>query len=442
MEDNAAAVLRQAREDRVEFIRLQFTDILGIVKNVAIPVRQLERALTDGVMFDGSSIEGFARIEESDMVLRPDPSTYCIFPGLQDGNRTARLICDICRPDGQPFEGDPRYVLKRVLEEAAQLGFRVMLGPECEFFLFRRDAEGKPTIHTQDEAGYFDLGPLDLGEEARQDIVLTLETMGFEVEASHHEVAPGQHEIDFKYGDALVTADRVATLKVVTRAVAARHGLHATFMPKPIYGVAGSGMHTHISLMTGNENAFFDPAGPFQLSPVALYFIAGLLHHARGFTSLTNPLVNSYKRLVPGYEAPVYISWSAQNRSALVRVPAGRGQSTRVELRSPDPASNPYLAFAVIIAAGLDGIRRRMSPPESQNKNIYQMTADERQRAGIRSLPGSLEEALNELVRDELMAQTLGPHVFSRFVEAKRIEWDVYRTQVHRWEVEQYLGTF
>ena len=441
-DDATAAVLRRAKEDGVELIRLQFTDILGIVKNVAIPVRQLERALREGIQFDGSSIEGFARIEESDMVLRPDPSTYCLFPSLTGEGRTARLICDVYRPDGQPFEGDPRYVLRRVLQEAAEMGYRVMLGPECEFFLFKRDADGKPTVQTQDEAGYFDLGPVDLGEEARRDIVVALESMGFEVEASHHEVAPGQHEIDFKYDDALVTADRVATLKVVTRTIAARHGLHATFMPKPIYGIAGNGMHTHISLMRGDENVFYDPAGPYQLSSTALHFIAGLLHHARAFTAITNPLVNSYKRLVPGYEAPVYISWSAQNRSALVRVPTGRGRSTRVELRSPDPSANPYLAFAVIIAAGLDGIRRRLSPPESHNKNIYHMTAEERQRAGIRSLPGSLEEALNELVQDELMVRTLGPHVFSRFVEAKRIEWDVYRTQVHRWEVEQYLGTF
>ena len=272
--------------------------------------------------------------------------------------------------------------------------------------------------------------------------MLALESMGFEVEASHHEVAPGQHEIDFKYDDALVAADRVATLKVVTRTIAARHGLHATFMPKPIYGIAGNGMHTHISLVTERGNAFYDPDGPYQLSAVALHFIAGLLHHARGFTAVTNPLVNSYKRLVPGYEAPVYISWSAQNRSALVRVPAGRGPATRVELRSPDPSANPYLAFAAVIAAGLDGIRQRMEPPQSHDENIYQMSPERRRELGIRSLPGSLEEALEELVRDEVVVRTLGPHVFSRFVEAKRIEWEVYRTQVHRWEVEQYLGTF
>ncbi|MBE3597327.1 MAG: type I glutamate--ammonia ligase [Limnochordaceae bacterium] len=442
MDDASAAVIRRAREDAVEFVRLQFTDILGVVKNVAIPVRQLERALEEGIMFDGSSIEGFTRIEESDMRLRPDPSTYCLFPGLTGEARAARLICDVVRSDGEPFEGDPRMVLKRVLQQAADMGFRVMLGPECEFFLFRRDPDGKPTTQTHDEAGYFDLGPVDQGEAARQEIVLALESMGFDVEASHHEVAPGQHEIDFRYDDALVTADRVATLKVVTRTVAARRGLHATFMPKPIYGVAGSGMHTHLSLFRDGENAFYEPAGPYQLSSVALHFVAGLLEHARAFTAVTNPLVNSYKRLVPGYEAPVYISWSAQNRSALVRVPSGRGRSTRVELRSPDPSANPYLAFAVIIAAGLDGVRRRLSPPESHNKNIYHMTAEERQRAGIRSLPGSLEEAVNELVKDELVVETLGSHVFSRFVEAKRIEWDVYRTQVHRWEVEQYLGTF
>ncbi len=437
-----ARILERAKEDQLHFIRLQFTDILGIVKNVAIPVSQLERALTEGMMFDGSSIEGFTRIEESDMTLRPDPGTYCLFPSVEGERASARLICDVYRPDGKPFEGDPRYVLKRVLEEAADMGFSVMLGPECEFFLFRKDAEGRPTTQTHDEAGYFDMGPLDLGEITRRDIVLALEQMGFEVEASHHEVAPGQHEIDFKYDDALVTADRVATLKVVTRAIAARHGLHATFMPKPIFGVAGNGMHTHISLFRDGRNAFYDPTGPYELSDTALHFIAGLIQHARAFTAVTNPLVNSYKRLVPGYEAPVYISWSAQNRSALLRVPAARGSATRVELRSPDPSCNPYLAFAVIIAAGLDGVRRRLTPPESQNKNIYHMTPEERQRAGIRSLPGSLEEAINELTQDELMAQTLGPHVFQRLVEAKRIEWDVYRTQVHGWELQQYLGTF
>ncbi|HEY8487294.1 MAG TPA: type I glutamate--ammonia ligase [Limnochordales bacterium] len=435
-------VLQRAREDQVEFVRLQFTDILGIVKNVTIPIRQLEKALTDGMMFDGSSIEGFTRIEESDMLLRPDPSTYCVFPSVQGERPAARFICDIYRPDGQPFEGDPRWVLRRVLEEAAEMGFQVMLGPECEFFLFRRDEQGRPTTRTHDQAGYFDMAPTDLGELARRDIVLALEAMGFEVEAAHHEVAPGQHEIDFRYDDALVTADRVATLKVVTRAVALRHGLHATFMPKPIFGVAGNGMHTHISLFRDGKNAFYDPTGPFELSDVALHFVAGLLHHARAFTAITNPLVNSYKRLVPGYEAPVYISWSAQNRSALVRVPAARGSGTRVELRSPDPACNPYLAFAVIIAAGLDGIRRRLSPPESQNKNIYHMTAEERERAGIRSLPGSLQEACHELMRNELMARALGPHVFQRFVEAKRIEWEVYATQVHQWEIDQYLDTF
>ncbi|NLG69114.1 MAG: type I glutamate--ammonia ligase [Firmicutes bacterium] len=441
-EEPIEQLIRRAQEDHVDFVRLQFTDILGIVKNVAIPVRQLERALRHGIQFDGSSIEGFARIEESDMILRPDPSTYCLFPGLRPEGRTARFICDVYRPDGRPFEGDPRWVLRRVLQEAAEMGFRVMLGPECEFFLFKRDADGRPTVQTQDEAGYFDLGPIDLGEDARREIVLALESMGFEVEASHHEVAPGQHEIDFRYDDALVAADRVATLKVVTRTIAARHGLHATFMPKPIYGIAGNGMHTHISLMAGETNAFFDPSGPYQLSGTALHFIAGLLHHARGFTAVTNPLVNSYKRLVPGYEAPVYISWSAQNRSALVRVPAARGAATRVELRSPDPSANPYLAFAVVIAAGLDGIRRALSPPESQEANVYRMTPEQRLRAGIESLPGSLEEALEELVQDDVVVRTLGPHVFARFVEAKRIEWDVYRTQVHRWEVEQYLGTF
>ncbi|MBI2915209.1 MAG: type I glutamate--ammonia ligase [Firmicutes bacterium] len=435
-------ILQRAEELSVQFVRLQFTDILGIVKNVAIPVDQLEKALDNEIMFDGSSIEGFTRIEESDMNLRPDYSTFAVFPWRSREHAVARLICDVYRPDGRPFEGDPRYCLKKVLRDAYNMGFQVNTGPECEFFLFRLSEDGRPTTNTHDEGGYFDLGPIDRGEDARRDIVLALEEMGFEVEASHHEVAPGQHEIDFKYDDALVTADRVTTFKFVTRAVAARHGLHATFMPKPIFGINGSGMHTHISLFRDGRNAFYDPSNRYQLSDAALYFVGGLLQHARAFTAITNPLVNSYKRLVPGYEAPVYISWSAQNRSALVRVPASRETGTRLELRSPDPSCNPYLAFAAIVAAGLDGINKRISPPESMNKNIYQMNSEERARAGIRSLPGSLEEAALELEKGEVMTATLGEHVLSRFIEAKRIEWDIYRTQVHQWETEQYLGVF
>lgn len=437
-------ILRRAAQQDVKFIRLQFTDILGILKNVAIPVSQLERALADQVMFDGSSIEGFTRIEESDMTLHPDFNTYTIFPWRSgEKGSVARLICDVYLPNNQPFPGDPRFVLRRVLDQAKEMGFDVMAGPECEFFLFRRDNEGRPVPVTHDEAGYFDLGPVDKGEDARRDIVLALEEMGFEVEASHHEVAQGQHEIDFKYDDALVAADRVATFKFVTRAIANQHGLHATFMPKPLFGVCGSGMHTNLSLFTSDgRNAFYDPAMPFQLSETALHFIGGMLAHAPGYTLITNPLVNSYKRLVPGYEAPCYISWSAQNRSALIRVPSGRENATRVELRSPDPSCNSYLAFAAIIAAGLDGIRNRTMPPASMNRNIYLMPPEERAYHGIASLPGSLEEALNAFERDTVILEALGEHIVDRITEAKRIEWDVYRSQVHQWELEQYLGAF
>lgn len=436
-------ILRIAHDANVRFVRLQFSDILGIVKNVAIPVSQLEKALDNEIMFDGSSIEGFTRIEESDMNLRPVYDTFTLFPWQNaEGVKEARLICDVYRPDGQPFAGDPRYVLKRVMQQATDMGFSVNTGPECEFFLFRRNAEGQPTTRTHDDAGYFDLAPVDLGEATRREIVLALEEMGFEVEASHHEVANGQHEIDFRYDDALVTADRVTTFKFVTRTVAQNQGLHATFMPKPVFGINGSGMHTHLSLFRDGRNAFYDPNGKYQLSETALHFIAGLLAHAPNFTAITNPLVNSYKRLVPGYEAPVYVSWSAQNRSAMVRVPASREQGTRAELRSPDPSCNPYLAFAVIIASGLDGIKRQLTPPDSVEQNIYHMTPQERAAHGIGSLPGSLEEAIELLSTDPLMRETLGEHVYTHFVDAKRIEWDLYRTQVHPWELDQYLGVF
>ncbi|MGI6037090.1 MAG: type I glutamate--ammonia ligase [Limnochordia bacterium] len=435
-------IIKMADELGIKFIRLQFTDILGIVKNVAIPRSQLERALDNEIMFDGSSIEGFARIEESDMNLRPDYETFCPFPWNSRGVPEARLICDVYMPDGRPFAGDPRYILKKVLKEAEDMGYSVDVGPECEFFLFNLTPDGKPTVHTTDEAGYFDLGPVDKGEDARRTIVLALEEMGFEVEASHHEVAPGQHEIGFKYDHALVTADRVATLKFVTRTIAREQGLHATFMPKPIFGVCGSGMHTHISLVKNGTNPFYDPDGPYELSAEALYFIGGLLKHAPGLTAITNPLVNSYKRLVPGYEAPVYISWSAQNRSALIRVPTSRGKATRVEYRAPDPACNPYLALAVLIKSGLDGIKNKITPPPSLSNNIYEMTAQEKEEAGIKALPGSLGEALEALAADEVIKDTLGPHVFNQFMRAKQIEWRLFNTRVTDWELEQYLGTF
>ncbi len=437
-----AEIMTIAKERNVRFVRLVFTDILGVLKNVAIPVSQLEQALNGEIMFDGSSIEGFVRIEESDMNLRPDLSSFTIYPWSRPDAADARLICDVYKSNGEPFAGDPRIVLRKVLDEAASLGYTVMAGPEAEFFLFRLDEEGRPTTLTSDVAGYFDLGPVDKGEDARRDIVLALEEMGFEVEASHHEVAEGQHEIDFRYDDALTTADRVATFKFVTRTIARQHGLHATFLPKPVFGINGSGMHTHISLFQGKENAFFDPKARYELSETALYFIGGILKHARAFTAITNPLINSYKRLVPGYEAPVYIAWSAHNRSALVRVPASRNKSTRIELRSPDPSCNPYLAFAAVVASGLDGIKNKILPPDSMNRNIYHMTAAERQAEGIGSLPGNLADALAVLDQDEVIKAALGKHVYEHFVEAKQLEWDAYRTQVHQWELDQYLGVF
>ncbi|WP_264844739.1 type I glutamate--ammonia ligase [Caldinitratiruptor microaerophilus] len=435
--------MAKVKELGVRFIRLQLTDILGITKNVDIPVSQLGKALDGQIMFDGSSIEGFVRIEESDMLLRPDPSTFVVYPWLESGaTATARLICDVYNPDGTPFEGDPRNCLRRQVEAAKAMGFTFNVGPEPEFYLFERDAEGKPTTRPTDKASYFDLAPLDQGEETRRDIVVALEKMGFEIEASHHEVGPGQHEIDFKYADAITTADNIATFRFVVRTIAIQHGLHASFMPKPVYGIPGNGMHLHMSLFRGNENAFYDPSTPNQLSDVAMHFLAGLLHHAPAVTAICNPLVNSYKRLVPGYEAPVHIAWSEQNRSPLVRIPARRGLSTRLEFRSPDPSCNPYLALAVTLAAGLDGIRKQMEPPAPVHRNIYRMTDEERRELGIRPLPGSLGQALDALREDEVIQEALGPHIYAHFLEAKEVEWEIYRSQVHQWELDQYLGVF
>jgi len=435
-------ILRIAREQNVRFIRLQFTDLLGTIKNVEIPLSQLEKALDNKMMFDGSSIEGYVRIEESDMYLYPDLDTWVIFPWVTE-DRVARLICDVYMPDGTPFAGDPRGILKRVLKEAEELGFSTMnVGPEPEFFLFKTDERGNPTNEVNDQGGYFDLAPTDLGENCRREIVLTLEEMGFEIEASHHEVAPGQHEIDFKYADAVTAADRIQTFKLVVKTVARQHGLHATFMPKPLFGVNGSGMHCHVSLFRGGENAFYDPEDPLGLSDVARWFMAGVLYHARGFAAITNPTVNSYKRLVPGYEAPNYVAWSASNRSPMVRIPASRGLSTRIEVRNPDPAANPYLALAVILKAGLDGIKNRMKLPAPTNRNIYVMTEEERIEEGIQMLPTSLREALDELVRNEVICEALGDHALAHFYELKEIEWDMYRMQVHQWERDQYLALY
>ena len=442
MSFNNEDVRMLAQEMGVKFIRLQFTDIFGVLKNVSITVEQLDKALNGELMFDGSSIEGFVRIEESDMYLRPDPSSFVVFPWKPRDGAVARLICDIYNTDGTPFIGDPRHVLRRAIADAEAMGYSMNVGPEAEFFLFHVDNEGRPTTITHDRAGYFDMTPVDLGENARRDMVITLEQMGFEIEASHHEVAPGQHEIDFKYSDALDIADKIQTFKFVVRTIAQRHGLHATFMPKPITGIAGSGMHLNMSLMQNGQNAFYNPDTGNQLSRVCHYYIGGLLKHARAIAAITNPTINSYKRLVSGYEAPVYIAWSYRNRSPLVRVPAKRGPSTRVELRSPDPACNPYLALAVCLQAGLDGIRNEIEPSKSCDRNIYELTPVERKQLDIGTLPESMLEAMQELSRNRVMQEALGPHVLHRYIEAKQIEWDRYRMQVHPWELEEYLSKF
>mgnify|MGYP003225886540 FL=1 len=427
-------------EEDVAFIRLQFTDIFGTLKNIAITSSQLEKALDNKCMFDGSSVEGFVRIEESDMYLYPDYDTFEIFPWRPQQGKVARLICDVYTPDGKPFEGDPRWILKKTIKEANDLGYRFDVGPECEFFLFHTDDNGLPTTLSHEKAGYFDLGPNDLGENIRRDMVLTLEDMGFEIEASHHEVAPAQHEIDFKYDEALKTADNIQTFKMTVKTIAKRHGLYATFMPKPKFGISGSGMHINMSLATKEgKNIFADENGKIGLSDDAYHFIAGIMKHARGMSAITNPLVNSYKRLVPGYEAPVYIAWSAKNRSPLIRIPASRGNGTRVELRNPDPTANPYLVLALCLAAGLDGIKNKIEVPESVDCNIYEMTPGERRAAGIENMPADLKEAVDCLVADEFLCSVLGEHITTKYVEAKMKEWENYTTRVSQWEIDEYL---
>ncbi|WP_338450950.1 type I glutamate--ammonia ligase [Niallia oryzisoli] len=436
-------IKRMCEEQNVKYIRLQFTDILGVIKNVEIPVSQLEKALDNKMMFDGSSIEGFVRIEESDMYLYPDLDTFVVFPWTAEKGKVARFICDIYNPDGTPFAGDPRNNLKRILKEMEELGFTDFnLGPEPEFFLFKLDAKGEPTLELNDNGGYFDLAPTDLGENCRRDIVLELEEMGFEIEASHHEVAPGQHEIDFKYADAITACDNIQTFKLVVKTIARKHGLHATFMPKPLFGVNGSGMHCNLSLFKNGENAFFDPKADLQLSETALQFIAGIVKHAESFTAITNPTVNSYKRLVPGYEAPCYVAWSTSNRSPLIRIPASRGLSTRVEVRSVDPAANPYLALAVLLKAGLDGVKNKTNPPASVDRNIYAMNKEERLAEGVTDLPATLAQAIEVLKQNEVIVSALGEHIFEHFVEAKEIEWDMFRTQVHPWERQHYMSVY
>lgn len=437
-----ADIFRMIEEEDVEFIRLQFTDMFGMFKNVAITSSQLEKALNNQCMFDGSSIDGFVRIEESDMYLHPDLDTFQIFPWRPQRGKVARLICDIYRPNGNPFEGDPRFILKKVISQAEAMGYVLEVGPECEFFLFHMDDNGMPTTLTHEKAGYFDMGPVDLGENARRDMVLTLEEMDFEIEASHHEVAPAQHEIDFKYGAALQVADDIMTFKLAVKTIAKRHGLHATFMPKPKYGANGSGMHINMSLSRDGKNVFADETDPEGLSREAYWFIGGIMKHMKGITAITNPLVNSYKRLVPGYEAPVHIAWSGTNRSPLIRIPASRTENTRVELRSPDSAANPYLALAVCLAAGLDGIRNQIQPPASVNQNIYEMSKSDQKAADIQTLPTNLQDALRELERDEFVIQVLGRKTAESYIRAKKAEWQQYTEQVTAWELEQYLYKF
>lgn len=432
-------IIRIVGEEDIEFIRLQFTDIFGTLKNVAITASQLEKALDNRIMFDGSSIEGFVRIEESDMYLHPDLDTFAIFPWRPQQGKVARMICDVYGANKKPFAGASRMVLKKQLEKAAELGYSFQVGPECEFFLFHQDENGQPTTLTHEKAGYFDLGPVDLGENARRDMVLTLEAMGFEIEASHHEVAPAQHEIDFKYDEALATADNIMTFKLAVKTIAKRHGLFASFMPKPKQGVNGSGMHINMSLSKDGKNVFDDPDGELGLSCAARYFIGGIMRHMRGMTLVTNPLVNSYKRLIPGYEAPTDIAWSAANRSPLIRIPSTRGEGTRIELRSPDPAANPYLVLTVCLAAGLDGISNRMEPPAEIHDNLFaQMPADKKRR-GIETIPEDLHEAIAAFKEDALIQKALGEHISQKLVEAKEAEWTQYCAQITPWEIEEYL---
>ncbi|WP_279000023.1 type I glutamate--ammonia ligase [[Clostridium] scindens] len=434
-----ADILRIVEEEDVGFIRLQFTDIFGVMKNVAITASQLEKALDHQIMFDGASIEGFARIEESDMYLYPDLDTFEIFPWRPQQGKVARLICDVYKPDGTIFQSDPRYVLKKVMFQAKSMGFEFDVGTECEFFLFHTDDDGLPTTVTHESAGYFDLGPLDLGENARRDMVLTLEDMGYEIEASHHESAPAQHEIDLHYDEALASADSIMTFKLVVKTIARRHGLHATFMPKPKYGINGSGMHINMSMRKDGINIFHDSKDPAGLSKEAYWFIGGLMKHMKAICFITNPVVNSYKRLVPGYEAPVYIAWSARNRTPLIRIPDTRGDAVRVELRSPDPSANPYLALAVCLAAGLEGIQNEIMPPKSVDCNIYEMSEEERKASGIEMLPGSLLEAAREFEKDAFIQSVLGEDLSKKYIEAKTREYADYRAQVTDWEISRYL---
>jgi len=436
-------ILESAKDAGVEFIHLQVTDIFGVMKNVSITINELEKALNGEFIFDGSSIDGPLRVEECDMYLVPDPSTFVIYPWrTSSSGLDARLICDVYTQDGVPFEGDPRYVLKKVLKEARDLGYSLKVGSECEFYLFHTDEKGRPTTETHDKAGYYDLAPIDLGEAARRDMVMALNQMGFEVETSHHEIAPGQHEIDFKYDDVLCAADKIMTFKALVRIIAQRHGLHATFMPKPVYGTAGSGLHIQQALFKGDKNIFYDPKDKVQLSRDAYFYMGGLLKHARAFTAVTNPIVNSYKRLISGYDAPLYITWSARNSSTLIKVPPKRNHLTMLELRSPDPSCNPYLALALILKSGLEGIKNSILPMPSIDRNVYEMDALDRIENNVASLPMNLEEAMACLREDDVLRDTLGEYIYSRYVEMKMIEWQEYSKIISPWEIEQYLTKF
>ena len=436
-------IKKTIKDKNVKFIELQFVDINGQVKSLTIPSEHIDKALNNEMMLDGSSIKGFRSIETSDMYFYPDRNTFTLLPWREfDGTNTARLICDIHNADGTPFEGCPRCNLKRVMADAKKLGYSMNMGPEVEFFLFKRDEENHPTTEKVDVGGYYDIGPDDLGEDIRAEIVLTLQEMGFDIEASHHEVADSQHEIDFKYADILTAADNVATFKIAVKAIAAQYGLHATFMAKPIYGINGSGMHCNVSLFKNGKNAFYDEKTETKLSDVAMFSIGGMLKNVQGITAVTNPTVNSFKRLVPGYEAPVYLAWSLANRSALLRVPAKRGNATRVELRSPDPSCNPYLAFAVILGACVDGVKNKIMPPKQVGANIYALTPEERKRKRINSLPGSLAEALALLEKSKVAKEALGDHIFKEFTETKHKEWDSFRIYVSQWELDKYLERY
>ncbi len=432
-------IRRIVEEEDVQFIRLQFTDVFGTLKNVAVTVSQLDRVLDQKVSFDGASIEGFARIERSDLFLHADLDTFEIFPWRPQNGKVARFICDICYADGTPFDGDPRHVLKKVIADAAAMGYQLNVGPECELFLFHTDDEGKATTVANEQASYFDVAPIDLGENARRDIILTMEEMGYEVEASHHEAAPGQHEIDLRYDEALKMADEIMTFRLVVKTIAQRHGLHASFMPKPISGQNGSGMHINMSLNKDGRNIFYDEADPIHLSQEGRWFVGGLLKHIPAVTAVTNPIVNSYKRLVPGFEAPVHIAWSAKNRIPLIRIPIMGDASKRIELRSPDNACNPYLAFAVCMAAGLDGIRQKITPPESVDDNLRAFTDNELKEKGIERLPRTLQEAVDALEADPYICSVLGEHVTNRFISAKKEEWEEYQESVSQWELDRYL---